>query len=223
MIYKPSQYDCDNMENGDIVYVREVGWFYKIIRDRFLKDKIKIRVRLGWTEPVKYKECYQEDCTLIYAYELACVQKYENKVPCMFSRRLGRMPSKTFFLPLMQVTLYDLQIMLDDYHILTIPISDVKRAIDDNQRTLKLYDDSRKIKDAIRFQKYKGDYFKDYVSKNNISDWTPIYCSVCGKPVIFKFSEDSISIENECECESLKFPLKIITYDEFALDRKSVV
>ena len=80
-----------------------------------------------------------------------------------------------------------------------------------------MYDDSRKIKDAIRFQKYKGDYFKDYVSKNNISDWTPIYCSVCGKPVIFKFSEDSISIENECECESLKFPLKIITYDEFAL------
>ena len=217
MIYKPSQYDCDNMENGDIVYVRSVGLLYRFIRDKFMKDKPKIKVRLGWSEPVQYKECYQEDCTLIYGYELACVKKYENKVPCMLSRGLGKTPSNTFFLPLVQVTLYDIQIMLDKFHILTIPLGDIKRAIDDNQRTLKLFDDSRKIRDAIKFQKYKGEYFKDYALKNNIKEWTPVYCSVCGKPVVFNFDENDVIINNNCECKSLNFPLKSITYDEFAL------
>lgn len=217
MIQQPSQYDCDNMEMGDVVFVRQVGPLYKLIRKYFMKNLNKIRVRDGWEEPVKYNEYYQEDCTLLYAYEVACVQKFPNEVPCMHSRKIGSPATKTTLLPMVQVGLYNLQIEVDNTHAITIPTSYIHKAFEENQRILKSFDDNRKIQDAIRFQKFKGDYFKTYAIKHDIKEWTPVYCSVCGKPVIFKFNSDSINIENNCECKSLNFPLSKISYDEFAL------
>lgn len=217
MIQQPSQYDCDNMEKGDIVFVRHVGLIYKIIRKLFFKNLNKIRVRNGWEEPVKYTEYYQEDCTLLYEYEVACVQKFENVIPCLHSKKLGSRTTKVTILPIVQVGLYNLQIALENNHIVTIPISYIHRAIETNQRLLKTFDDNRKIQEAIKFQKFKGSYFKKFVKEHNVKDWIPVYCSVCGKPVVFNFNEESIDIINNCECESLNFPLTKISYDEFAL------
>ena len=213
---QPSQYDCDNMEVGDIVYVRKVNKIYNIYRKLFLKDLNKIKVRDGWTEPVKYQEYYQEDCTLMYQYELACIQKFDNEVPCMLSSDIGTKPLKTFILPLIQVGLYNIQIKVDNRHTYTFPTSYLKRAIEKNQDILNESEDNRKILDALKFQKYKGSYFKDYVIKNSIKEWTPIYCSVCGKSINFKFADD-ITVENNCDCGSLQFSLQKLSYDEFAL------
>ena len=217
MIQFPSQYDCDNMEIGDVVFVKPTGIIYNFIRKHFKKDLIKIKIRDGWEEPIVYKEYYQEDCTLIHSYELECVQKFENQVPCTYSKDVGSKIRKTSFLPLLQVGLYNIQLKLNRNLTITIPTSFIHKALEENQKLLKSYDDKRKVQDAIRFQKFKGNYFRDYVHKNDIVEWVPVYCSVCGKPVVFKFSDDIINIDNKCECNSLNFPLSEISYDEFAL------
>lgn len=217
MIQQPSQYDCDNMEQGDIVFVRQTSFLYKLYRKLFLKDLLKLKVRDSWEEPLKYREYYQEDCTLIYAYELACVQKYKNEVPCTISRKIGSKTQRVKISPLVQISLYNMQVEIDNNHTITIPTSYIYKALEDNQRILRTFDDSRKIQDAIRFQKYKGDYFKEYVKNNDIKEWIPLYCSICGKSVVFNFNEEGIIVDNNCNCKSLKFPLIKMTYDEFAL------
>lgn len=217
MIQQPSQYDCDNMEKGDVIFVRQVSPLYKLIRRLFLKGLNKIMVRDGWDEPITYVEYYQEDCTLLYAYEVACVQKYENQVPCIYSKGINSKAQKTELLPILQVGLYNTQILMNNNDAITFPTSYIQKAIEENQRILKCFDDNRKIQDAIRFQKYKGSYFKQYVKDNHITVWVPIYCSVCGNSVQFTFMDDKIEIHNNCECKSLNFPLTEMTYDEFSL------
>lgn len=215
-IIQPSQYDCDNMEMGDIVFVKSVSPIYGFIRKWFLKDKLKIRVKHDWSGSDTYDEYYQEDCVLIYAYEVACVQKY-NDVLCNVSRSINARASKTIKLDTLQVGLYNVQIVIDKNNTLTIPTYYFHQAIDKNTETLKSYEDSRKVKEAIKFQKYKGDYFKKYVEHNNIDLWNAVYCSICGERVEFKFNSDSVQVLNYCKCGSLKFPLTNISYDEFSL------
>lgn len=217
MIQQPSQYDCDNMQKGDVIYVKQVSPFHKFIRKYFAKNLSKIKVRDGWEEPIKYVEYYQQDCTLIFAYEVACVQKYENEIVCLYSKQIGSDILKATTLPIVQVGLYNLQLVLDKKHTLTIPISQIHSAIEKNQSILKKFEDDRKIKEAIKFQKYKGSYFKEYVKINSITDWIPLYCSICGKPIIFKFNTNEIEVDNKCECKSLSFSLNKLSYDEFAL------
>ena len=88
-IMNPSQYDCDNMEIGDVVFIKPRSFLYRFIRNHFYKDKLKIKVRDGWNEPTKYKIYYQEDCTLMYAWDIACMKQYENCVPVIYSNRLN--------------------------------------------------------------------------------------------------------------------------------------
>lgn len=213
----PSQYDCDNMEVGDVVVVRKVNLLYRLIRKFFLKDKYKIVVRDGWDEPIEYKTYYQEDCTLIYAFEAECVQQYENTVPCIISRDLNSKYSRYTILDVLYIGLYNIQLKYDGNKTLTIPISYIDNAIQKNKNILKASDDKRRIKEAIKYQKFKGSYFEKYVKDNDIKEWVAVYCATCGKPVNFEFSEDNIHINNCCECGSLKFPLSDIDYDEFAL------
>lgn len=215
-IIQPSQYDCDNMENGDVVYVKTVNPIYKYIRKWFLKDKVKIRVRHNWSSNLRYDEYYQEDCVLVYAYEVACVQQYKS-VPCTISKSINAKASRRLKLDLLQIDLYNVQIVIDKHTTLTLPTLYFQQSIDKNINTLKAYNDTRKIKEAIKFQKYKGDYFKKYVAKNNITLWNAVYCSICGEQVEFNFNSDGVKIVNCCKCGALKFPLTSITYDEFSL------
>lgn len=215
-IIQPSQYDCDNMQTGDIVFVKTVGTMYKYFRKWFLKDKVKIKVRHDWSDDSKYDEYYQEDCVLIYAYEVACIQKYDD-VPCNISRSLNAGVSKTIKLDLLQIGLYNVQIVLDKHTTLTLPTHYFQQAIDKNIEIMKNVEDSRKIQEAIKFQKYKGEYFKKYVIDNNIDTWNALYCAICGNKIEFKFNQDGIQINNCCSCGTTKFPLDNITYDEFSL------
>ena len=215
-IVQPSQYDCDNMESGDIVFVRTVSPLYKFMRKWFYKNKTKIRVRQDWSDTPKYEEFYQEDCILIYAYEVACVQKYDDVV-CNISKSINAKVSKTIKLDLLQIGLYNTQIVLNKNTTLTLPTFYFRQAIEKNAETLKTFDDTRKVKEAIKFQKYKGDYFKKYVKDKGIEVWDALYCATCGEKVEFKFKEDNIDIINYCKCGVLKFPLNNITYDEFSL------
>ena len=41
--------------------------------------------------------------------------------------------------------------------------------------------------------------------------------SVCGEPVIFRFNDDKVVIENRCNCGVLKLNMSELTYDELAV------
>lgn len=216
-IIQPNQIQCDKMEAGDVIYVRKVNPIYRLVRDLFFRDKVKIRVRKNWNEPIEYVEYYQEDCTLVYGFEIKCVQKYDNEVPCMISKNVGSKAVSTQFIKSVQVGLYNIQLQLNRFITLTIPTVYIDNAIKKNQQILKNCEDTRKIAEAIKFVKYKGSYFKKFVRDNHIDEWIPMYCSVCGSPIRFKFYEDNILIDNCCNCGVTEFQLENISYDEFAL------
>lgn len=216
-IQNPSQYDCDNMEVGDLVYIKHRGIFYRWYRKHFLKDKIKIKVKTNWKKPYTYNEYYQEDCTLIFFYELQCVQKLENEVPCVISYKNMENVIKTFNLKELQVGLYNIQLIFKNNIIITIPTSNVDNAFKQNQMLLKTIENKKLIDEQLRFQKYKGDTFKNIVLNKNIQNWNASYCSVCGKPIVFSFNEDSVIVNNECECGNTSLNIEKLSYDEFAI------
>ena len=202
--------------DGDVVFVRKVGWLYAFLRKYFISNKPKIKVRRNWVEPAIYDEYYQEDCTLIYAYEVACIQKYEN-VLCNISRDVNASKFKTIKLPLIQVGLYNTQIVINKHLTLTIPTYYFHKAIDNNTEKLRQIEDGRKVQDAIKYQKYRGSYFSKRAKDYDITSWSPVYCSICGEPVEFEFLDNKVIIHNHCKCGTLDFPLEDISYDEFAL------
>ena len=53
-INNPSQYDCDKMKPGDIVYITKRNFLYKLYRKYFMKDKIKCLVTT-YEAGVEYK------------------------------------------------------------------------------------------------------------------------------------------------------------------------
>ena len=52
-IQQPSQYQVNNMEQGDIIFVRKQKLLYRIFRKLFL-DKPKIKVRKSWDTENEY-------------------------------------------------------------------------------------------------------------------------------------------------------------------------
>lgn len=213
----PSQYVCDNeMQQGDMIYVRKRNIFYKLYRELF-KKPTKIRVRKHWKEPIEYNTYYQEDCTLVYSYEILCVQNLDGKIPVFISKSFNDAPYKATTLKHVKVGLNNLVLTLPDNKTYTMPINQIKNAIQQNEKTFKSIEDKRIVKDLLRFQRYKGNYFKQYVSANAISEWVPSYCIMCGKPVKFEFDANGVHINNECVCDNMHLEKESLTYDEFAL------
>ena len=93
----------------------------------------------------------------------------------------------------------------------------LNNAMRKNAQIIKQIDDQRMIDDLLKFQRYKGDYFKSYVERYNIRGWTAAYCSVCGQPVVFDFTPDKVIITNNCTCGELKLDKPEFTYDELAI------
>ena len=60
-IQMPSQYQCNNMEQGDLIYVKQRNILYRLYRSIFQSNKTILKVRKDWTEPAKYSYYYQED------------------------------------------------------------------------------------------------------------------------------------------------------------------
>lgn len=214
---QPSQYQCDNMKPGDIIYVRDRNIFYKLYRKYFLDNKLtKIKVRKNWQDPVEYITYYQEDCTLMYEFEVKCVKSYKNEIPCAISYGNNKKPFKVVAINDLQIGLYNIQLCFK-HLTLTLPIGSIDSGIKANQYTLKQLEDKRVIDEALRLEKYKGSYFKSVVVDKQIAEWIPSYCSICGKPVKFIFDEDIIKVYNECECNAMLINIDEMNYDEFAV------
>ena len=216
-IPQPSQLQCDKMEPGDIVFVKNKSRLYKLIRNLFFKNKPKIRVRDGWGEPTRYNEFYQEDCVLLYSYETQCIQSFDNEISCIVALKDGSPISKVITLKNVQVGLYNLQLNFGKYFAVTIPISEIDSAIQKNKLKLNSIQDARKIKELLKFQRYKGTYFKNYVERNAITNWTPTYCSICGKSVDFTFESECVIVKNNCDCGCLKLNMEKLSYDELSI------
>lgn len=214
-IHNPTQKDCDDMSENDIIFVKPRSLFYKLYRKFFLKDKIKIMFReLGRKGDII--EAYQEDCVLIYGYEIQCICSLKNEVPCMISKKPSDFTGKTILVKELKVGLNNIQIIFNDMTY-TIPTAAFENAIKSNQYKLKQYGDSERIKEYLKFQKLKGEDFKKIALEKNITSMPISYCTICGKPVHFKFEEDNVKINNECECGGLTLNYNQITYDEFAI------
>lgn len=215
-IQQPSQYQVNNMEQGDIIFVRKQKFLYRIFRKLFL-DKPKIKVRKSWDTENEYNIYYQEDCTLLYRFEVQCVQKYKNEVVALLGIKDGNRFLKTTILKELQVGLYNIMIIFENGFSITIPTDIINDAFRKNQMILKQDDDLRKIEEVMKYQSHKGDYFKGYVEKQGIKTWIPAYCSVCGNPVIFNFKDNSILIDNKCDCGELQLEKNEFSYDEFSI------
>lgn len=216
-ISQPSQYDVDNMEPGDMIYVTPRSSLYKWYRKLFKKDLLKLRVKRDIEKyTAGYDEYYQEDCTLIYAYENSCIQKYEDDVLVGVTHIKKKSKITTIKLKVLQISLYNVTMTLPDGTTYILPLDYIENAMQKNQMILKQCDKQKLIKDALKFQKYKGDYFYNYSREHNIKVWNSSYCSICGKPIKMYFKKDKVEIKNMCECGFNKLDLPEMSYDEFA-------
>lgn len=216
-IKQPSQYQCDNMKKGDLVIVCNRSKLYKLIRKLFRKNLPKIRVRKSWNNDKEYNTYYQEDCTLLYEYELKCVQLYEKCVPYMFSLAENDAGLYTKLLQTLKIGLQNVQITLDSGITLTIPTQYFKSGIEANERIFNALDDRDKILDSIFYRRYKGSYFKQYVLKNNIHSYDASFCSVCGNPVVFQFNDNDVDVINLCNCGNTKINTDKMSYEDLSI------
>lgn len=216
-IMNPSQYDCDNMEIGDVVFIKPRSFLYRFIRNHFYKDKLKIKVRDGWNEPTKYKIYYQEDCTLMYAWDIACMKQYENCVPVIYSNSPKEQGYKSVILKSLNIGLYNIQMVFQNNKTMTIPTTWFDQGIKFDENTLRSIKDDRMVKESLKYSNIKGNTFKNIVKQDKIGEWIPSYCNICGKPVIFKFNDDKVVIDNQCDCGITKLKMNELSYDEFAL------
>lgn len=214
-IVKPSQYDCDNMKPGDIIYVVKRSSIYKFIRKHFFKDKLKLNVKLSWNDNSRKQE-YQEDCILMYDYELACIQNI-SKVPCNISTSQNGKPFYSNYLKSTVVSLYNIQLIFNNNLTITIPLSFIQNAIKQNEYKFKQLDNNRLIQESLKFSKYDGKYFKQLVKDNDINALNINYCQICGEPIRFNFTEDDILVKNLCKCGNITTNKTKMTYDEMAV------
>jgi hypothetical protein len=215
-IINPSQYDCDKMKPGDTIYIKPRNIFYKIYRNIFMKDAIKILVRKDWKkERPDYIECYQEDCILFFNYENQCIQVFKD-VPYQISNKSNKFHHYDKLDKLI-VNLYEVQLVFKSGEVYTLHLDDIKRGIDKNNYILKQLDRNEIIQQNIKFQKYKGDTFKNIVKERNIKSWNFNYCFLCGKPLTCIFEDDKIYIKNECDCGNTKVDINSLSYDDFAI------
>lgn len=216
-IVQPSQHECNKMEPGDIIFVTHRNFLYKMYRKYFKQGLTKLKIKENWNEPIKYIEYYQEDCTLIFNYEINCIQSLDNQISYIISLGPKRKGFKVGCFKSVLVGLTNIQLIFDNNITITLPTYPIKQAISLNDYKLNKIIDSRKIQQAIKFRRYKGDYFKKYAKQHNIEHYNAQYCSICGKPLIFHFLEDTIHLENTCVCGYNKTDLKEMSYDEMSL------
>ena len=216
-IYSPSQYECDNIKLDDTIMIKSRSILYKFFRKYFLKDKIKLKIKIDNDEFSQYYNYYQEDCIIIKSYEMTCVENLENQIPCVLSFGKHNKTINTFLIKQVIVTLYNVQFIFKNNISLTFPLNNIIKASERNK--IKLNDINKKeiIEQDIKYVKYKGEYFKNKILENNITEINIQYCNICGKPIKMIFNKDSIEINNFCTCKNIKLEKTNISYDELSL------
>lgn len=145
MIENPSQFQIDNSDSDDILFINKRSKLYKWWRKYFRKNLKKVKVN--------DKEEYQEDCTIVYSYELKCIQRLEDCVPACFSKTCSSDIKKIAYLQVVQVSLNNIQIQIDSSHTITFPVSFVQQAIERNNRLLKEITDEKKKQKLEKFKR----------------------------------------------------------------------
>lgn len=214
---QPSQFQIDKMEQGDIIFVKKQKLLYRLYRKFFL-NMPKVKVKKFWSASCdEYNTYYQEDCTLLYRFELQCVQKYNHEVAVIIGADDGKKVIKTSLLKELQVGLYNIMLSFDNGLCITVPLGPINDAIRKNQKLIQQDNDYRIIQEMMKYQTHKGDYFSKYAKEHKIDSWIPAYCSVCGEPAIFHFEDDKVIIENKCSCGEMKIEKTELNYDEFSI------
>lgn len=214
----PSQYDCNNMEPGDVIYVSKQPLWYRLYRHYFLQNKIKIKVKEYDTKGHEtYKIYYQEDCTLIYDYERKCTFSYEKSVPVEIMSSPGKTIKNKITLDNMITNLDTFVFRVTDNLAFKIPTSCIRLALNKLDTAYKQVDTDKVMKEQLKYIKHKGNEFLDIYKDKELKEWNVSYCSVCGNPIIFKFTDDGVIVINKCNCGNTILDLKFLTWDEFAI------
>lgn len=217
MIVQPEQYEINKMEKGDLIYVIKRPLWYKILRKYLLTNKEQIHVKTDLDNiNSEHKTYYKEDCILIYKYELICSKTFNNQPDYFLSKTLKSTPIKQT-LKSMTINLYNLQLVFKDDTSITIPLDKIKQGIKETEQLLKEINRQDLIDTQIKFLRYKGDYFNKLVHTRNIKQLNIMYCSLCGKSLIFKFRKNCVDVINKCTCGNMNIDYKTMSYDEFAI------
>lgn len=216
-IQAPSQYDCDNMREGDIIVVNKPSKLYSWYRKRFLTDKIKIKFYTRWMTNPKLVEAYQEDCILVQELDMLCNQSFNNEVPYSINYKDLFTQKTTGVLKSLKIGSVNMQLIFNSGLSIVIPLEKVKQGINTNDRIINEHSLKLSVEEQLKFMKYKGDYFKSVTLSKNIKEWNASYCTVCGQPISFVFGEDKILLQNKCNCGNIKVNLSSLTWDELAI------
>ena len=219
MIYAPSQYELDTKLDSDFIYIIPRSKWYNFIRDITSNSKVKLKLPISENiDKVNRipKEVFQEDCILIHDYELKCQQIFKNEIP-YYINKYNSFKYKESKFKKVTITLNNLQLEFDKYNVITIPLNKIEDAIKKNKDLYSNLERDRIFAQNVKFIKYKGDKFKDIVKERNIKVWSAAYCTMCGKPVQFKFGKDNVKIINKCTCGNNQLHKDELTYDEFAV------
>lgn len=213
-IIRPSQYECDNANKGDMVVIKPRPFLYKWYRKNFQKDKVILNIRKSWDSDERIK-AYQEDCTLLFNWEILSRCEFNNEVPYNIGIN-NKYFKKRMTLKSLQFGCENICIILDSGLSILIPTENFKRGIQKVDSTIKNIDINRQVQESLKFSRYKGDFFKKQQQKLDIKEWNISYCSVCGNPVKIKFDKESPYVENTCSCGNMFIENESITWDMVA-------
>lgn len=211
----PSQYDCNNMDKDDMIMIKPKNSLYKWYRRNFLKNKIILKLNPNQNN-LKVNEAYQEDCTLFTGAEINCIREYKQEIPCMLSETFFGQEFLTYDpIKYMQVGLNNTVIKFSDRTYI-VPTETLRTNIANVYNAHNQYMYRKDLEKNLKYTKFTGAYIKDKVEKENIKEWTSSYCEVCGNPIIFKFNEDNVQLENNCTCGNIITENNKLTYNDFA-------
>lgn len=213
-INQPSQYECDKAEPGDTIIIRKRNFLYRWYRDIFQKHKIKLKVRKDWTSNERI-ECYQEDCTLLYKWEVQGQVSYDDEIPYRTGYR-GTILGSAKKLNKVKFGSENILFILHSGLTFIVPTSLIRDGLSKMDNIRNNIDLDRQVHEALKFARFKGDYFKNKCAELNKEYWPISYCSVCGDPVKIEFREEGPYVNNTCKCGNMSVKSEYITWDVVA-------
>ena len=213
-VNSPSQYECDNAEKGDMIIVKYRNPIYKWYRKNFLKNKVIINVRKDWNSDIKIKQ-YQEDCVLIYSWELQSKVSYDNEVPYFLGYN-DLFIKHTKNLKMMHIGLENVSITLSGGMSILIPTKYFRDGLNKIDSIIQSTNEQRLIREQLKFARYKGSFFEKRQKELGVNEWILTYCSVCGNPIKIEFNGNTPHISNTCTCNNMVIKEEDITWDMVA-------
>lgn len=212
----PSQYQCDNISKDDQIVIIQRNPFYKWYRKYFMKDKIILNIKMNYSDR-EYKQAYQEDCYIITGAEIASIQnKYLDSICLKFYKTLPKLkiPVKLEYL---EIGLKNTVLQFSDGNSYILDTFELKSYFDNLELRYNQYNTKKELENKLKFTNITGSYLIDKVKTKNIKEWLSTYCEVCGNPVIFRFYDNKVVIDNKCDCGNIDINETELSYNDMAL------